>query len=82
MPGISGSKSLRYFGCPVRARAPVERPWKELSSDRISCFCGPVLLPWEWIILIAPSIDSVPELVKKTRWSPLVSHSFFASGPW
>ena len=39
-PGTSGSKSRRYFSCPVMESAPMVRPWNELSSAITSNFSG------------------------------------------
>ena len=81
-PASSGSKSSRYFCCPVIDSAPNVRPWNELSSATISYLSGAIFRPCERTIFSAPSIASVPELQKKLRCKPLASASRFASGPW
>jgi hypothetical protein len=59
-PGI-GSNGARLSGWPVRASAPMVRPWNALSAAMI------LGRPVSRAILKAASLASVPELQKNTR---------------
>ena len=73
-PGTSGSKAVRFAGCPVTESAPSVRPWNEPSS--VTNSVRPVALRAHFS---AASIDSAPELQKNDRAPPKRSESFAAS---
>ena len=82
-PGISGPKPLTIFSEPAAAMAPVERPWKAPSKATMRKRCGwPAWSKCLRAILIAHSIASVPELVKKTVSAKVASTSRRASSSW
>ena len=60
-PPGSGAKAAAFDGCPVRASAPIVRPWKAPSAVITSG------RPVSRLILKAISLASAPELQKKTR---------------
>ena len=72
-PG-SGSNACRFAGCPVTAKAPRVRPWKEPSSAATACL--PVALR---AYLRAASTASAPELQKKACAPPNRAESRSAS---
>jgi len=70
-PGMSGANGPWYFGFGVTLRAPIDRPWNAFVKHTISSlvpfpFCAAISLPYFRANLSAPSLASVPELLKNT----------------
>ncbi len=67
-PSTFGPKPSMYLACPPAAIIASVRPWKAPSKVRMRYFSG--WPPTDWrlrAILIAASLASTPELVKKTE---------------
>ena len=73
-PGTSGANGACFDSCGVAESAPYVRPWKAPCSETI-------VPPWRALRahLIAASIASAPELVKKTLPPSELSDSRAAS---
>ena len=72
-PSGRGPNPCWYLCCPVAARDPSVRPWKELWKQRISIRSGCPFTTWKWrASLIIASFASVPLLQKKARFSVFV----------
>jgi hypothetical protein len=67
-PGTCGANIVSQPGLPLADMVARVRPWKAPSKVTISW--APVLnrRPHFRASLMAPSLASAPELVKKTRW--------------